>query len=208
MAHPSGNYTAQAIRDEELVEQVKQLDPRAFERLFARYSGYIRSQVKKQQFHNIDSDDLMQECTIGFLKAVRSYDPAKGASFRTWASLCIKRRISTYFQTVLRQKNLPLQDYIPLDDLDQQTLLQAQGQRGQQDPQNLYEDREDLQDITKQLQSRLSVLERQTLMLYLNGYPYSEMAKRLGCTPKAVDNALQRVRRKLKRLKKPFGNDV
>ena len=113
MAHPSGEIAAkQAVSDEELVEQVKQLNPLAFERLFARYSGYIRSQIKKQPFHNIDSDDLMQECTIGLLKAVRSFDPARGASFRTFAFLCIKRRISTYFQTVLRQKNLPLQDYV------------------------------------------------------------------------------------------------
>ncbi len=183
------------LADGELVARVKQGDQEAFNELTSRYYRLLQWKVSGYRKSGIDGDDLMQEATLGLLDAALSFQKGKNASFETYASVCVKNRLLTLFRAAARQKNIPLQSLI--GGFSEDTLLETDA--GANNPETVMIDRENLQQIRKRIEEILSTLEFQVLSLYLNGLTYAQIAKSLSISPKAVDNALQRIRAKLKK---------
>ena len=144
----------------------------------------------------LEQDDFVQEGLIGLFTAVKNYDAGRSASFRTYANLCIHSRMVSCLNDLLSKKHLPLNYYLPIVSLN--TSYQEILSQGESDPLVMYLRREEAQIRQEKIKTLLSGLEQETLTLYLSGHSYEEMAKLLHCTTKAVDNALQRVRRKLR----------
>ena len=177
--------------DEELAEDAKAGDTDALAQLITRYLPLIRGKAQRYSSVGLEQDDFVQEGLIGLFFAVKSYDKTHGASFKTFATLCILSKINRCFTELMEQKHLPLNNYLPIDDAFH--LPQDFS-----DPLEMYLQAEEQQQREQKIKTLLSGLEQETLTLYLSGHSYEEMAERLHCTTKAVDNALQRVRRKLR----------
>lgn len=183
------NETACKRSDEQLVFDARNGDTDALAQLITRFLPFIKYKAGRYSFVGLEQDDFMQEGLIGLFTAVKGYDSNRSASFKTYATICIQSKMSSCFTQLLRQKHLPLNDYLPIDD----SLLSLEP-----DPLEAYLLWEEEELRRQQIKTLLSGLEQETLRLYLSGHSYEEMAKLLHCTTKAVDNALQRVRRKLR----------
>ena len=184
--------------DSQLAELVRAGDSDAFLELTSRYMTLIRA--KAAPFHStmLEADDLCQEGLLGLLDAVRSYREDGGASFRTYAGTCIANRIIMAHRWAAGRKNFPLNNFVPLS--EDGTSYRAFAEEDA-DPERLLVDEENVRRLKQFISRDLSKMEHQVLMLYLGGYSYKEIADSLHVTSKAADNALQRVRRK---LKEPF----
>ena len=163
----------------------------AIESVVAAFLPYIRGRAARIRSIGLDGDDIVQEGLIGLLRAIETYDPEKGSAFNTYAISCIDNGIGSALRRASRKKNQLLNQSVELTDEQPAPTLS-------QDPEAMAIRRAELEEIAGRIQSDLSVLERQVLSLYLEGYSYSAMAEMLHATEKAVDNALQRARRKLK----------
>lgn len=185
-------------RDSQLAALVRNGDSDAFLELTSRYMMLIRA--KAAPFHStmLEADDLCQEGLMGLLDAVRSYREDGGASFRTYAGTCISNRIIMAYRWAAGRKNLPLNNFVPLNEEGNSYRTFAEEDA---DPEKMLVEEENLRLLKQFISHELSKMERQVLMLYLGGYTYKEIANSLRITSKAADNALQRVRRK---LKEPF----
>lgn len=193
------------LTDEELIEQVRLQDSEAMEILIVRYKNLVRKNAKALYLIGGEHDDLIQEGMIGLYKAIRDFDPAKNARFLPFANLCISRQIYTAIQASNTRKNQPLNNYISFDaaedweggeerdDLWLNVCMNGSGGN----PEELLIHREDDEQIEQFLSKKLSAFEMQVLKAYLEEENYSRVAKRLGKSPKTVDNALQRIRKKL-----------
>ena len=151
-----------------------------------------------------DREDIIQEGMIGFYKAIRDFRNDKLSSFRAFAELCVTRQIITAIKTATRQKHIPLNSYVSLnkpiyDEDSDRTLLDVISGAKITDPEELVISREEFSDIEKKMEEILSELEWKVLMAYLDGKSYQEIADTLGRHVKSIDNALQRVKRKLER---------
>ncbi len=189
-----GGYSEQT--DEVLSQLAAQGDRRAEEQLALRYSRLVRICARPFFLIGGDSEDLIQEGMVGLLMAIRTYEPQRGSSFRTYAEICIRNRIRSAVRAASRDKHSPLNTSVPLED----PLLPTAGAEGQTDPEQLYIRRENLQEWREQVYVCLSRLERQVLERYLEGFSYAEIATQLNRPAKSVDNAIQRIRRKLAQL--------
>ncbi|MFU0831360.1 MAG: RNA polymerase sigma factor SigS [Oscillospiraceae bacterium] len=181
--------------DGQLAALVQKGDSDAFAELTARYMSLIR--YKAAPFHSaqLETDDLCQEGLVGLFHAARAYNSENGATFKTYAGTCIANRMIMAYRAALSRKNEPLSNFVSLSDSENSHLaLQADGW----DPETMLTDSEDVDQIWKKIRSMLSERELRVLRLYLSGYSYSEIAKKLSITPKAADNALQRARMKLR----------
>ena len=186
---------AQGSRLQALVAAAKGPDPGAITELVALFDGRVQALAARYDAPGLEQEDLVQEARIGLLKAVRSYDAAKGVPFTAYATLCMKRRLATVISVALGDRQRPLQDYLPLSESED---LIAPGSGMLQDPEaQLILDEENLLQRRK-IRSLLSGFEQKALNLYLAGDSYEAMAAKLHTSQKAVDNALQRVRRKLR----------
>ena len=186
---------AQGSRLQALVAAAKGPDPGAITELVALLDGRVQALAARYDAPGLEREDLVQEARIGLLKAVRSYDAAKGVPFTAYATLCMKRRLATVISVALGDRQRPLQDYLPLSESED---LIAPGSGMLQDPEaQLILDEENLLQRRK-IRSLLSGFEQKALNLYLAGDSYEAMAAKLHTSQKAVDNALQRVRRKLR----------
>lgn len=187
-----------SYNDSRLAALVREGNSDAFLELTSRYMTLIRA--KAAPFHStmLEADDLCQEGLLGLLDAVRSYREERGASFRTYAGTCITNRIIMAYRWAVGGKNLPLNDFVPLneDGASYRGIAEENA-----DPEKMLVDEENLRLLKQFISRDLSKMEHQVLMLYLGGYTYQEIANALHITSKAADNALQRVRRK---LKEPF----
>ena len=183
------------LTDGELVAKVRQGDQEAFSELTFRYYGLLQWKASGYRKLGIDADDLMQEATLGLLDGVMSFQEGKGASFETYASVCVNNRLLTLYRTAARQKNIPFHSLV--DGFPEEVLPETDA--GANNPETVMIDRENLQQIKKRIEETLSTLEFQVLSLYLNGLTYAQISKSLSISPKAVDNALQRIRAKLKK---------
>lgn len=192
----------QVLRDEEVVELSAEGDKAATEYILTKYKNFVRAQAKAYFIAGADRDDLMQEGMIGLFKAVRDFDPSKQASFRTFAELCVKRQIITAVKAAGRQKHMPLNAYVSLN----KPLYAEEGERGLEevlpqgeaaDPESLFLRQEKARTLQAEIEKKLSKLEKKVLGLYLEGLNYQEIARTLERSPKSIDNALQRVKRKL-----------
>jgi len=194
--------------DEALCAQVALGDRIAEEMLVMRYTRLVRVCARPYFLVGGDSEDLIQEGMMGLLTAVREYRNDRGGSFRTFAETCIRNRLLSAIKTATRDKHAPLNRSISFEtsSFDANTaydpvLLQS----GQFDPEALLISREDYKEQTERLKDHLSVFEAEILGLYLHGLSYSEIAVHVNRPPKSVDNAVQRIRRKLVQLF-PFGD--
>ena len=192
------------IVDEQMVEYAKKGDVSAQEYIINKYKNFVRAKARSYFLIGADREDIIQEGMIGLYKAIRDYRGDKLSSFRAFAELCITRQIITAIKTATRQKHIPLNSYVSLnkpiyDEDSDRTLLDIISGTRITDPEELLISREEFDDIEEKMGEILSSLERKVLMAYLEGKSYQEIAFELRRHVKSIDNALQRVKRKLER---------
>jgi RNA polymerase sporulation-specific sigma factor len=190
--------------DESIVELAASGDKDAQEYLVHKYKNFVKARARSYFLIGADKEDIIQEGMIGLFKATRDYKPDKQSSFRAFAELCITRQIITAVKTATRQKHIPLNSYVSLnkpvfDEESDRTLMDLISGSRITDPEELIIGQEEFDDIEGKMGEILSPLERQVLMAYLDGKSYQEMAAILNRHAKSIDNALQRVKRKLER---------
>lgn len=192
------------LTDEELVQHVHDGDNVALDYLIHKYKNFVRAKARSYFLIGADREDIVQEGMIGLYKSIRDFRNDKLSSFKAFAELCITRQIITAIKTATRQKHIPLNSYVSLDkpiydeDSDR-TLMDVLCATKVADPEELMINQEEFDDIEIQMSEILSELERQVLQLYLDGQSYQEIAMDLNRHVKSIDNALQRVKRKLER---------
>ncbi|WP_020620122.1 RNA polymerase sporulation sigma factor SigH [Paenibacillus daejeonensis] len=190
--------------DEDNVDAVREGDSEALEYLINKYKNFVRAKARSYFLIGADREDIVQEGMIGLYKAIRDFKGDKLASFKAFAELCITRQIITAIKTATRQKHIPLNSYVSLDkpiydeDSDRTLLDVICGSRVS-DPEELIINQEEFVGLEDKMAEILSDLERKVLMLYLDGRSYQEIAVDLDRHVKSIDNALQRVKRKLER---------
>ena len=190
--------------DEEVVGLAHQGDTLAVEYLLGKYKNFVRSKARSYFLIGADHEDIVQEGMIGLFKAIRDYQPERLSSFRAFAELCITRQIITAIKTATRQKHVPLNSYVSLnkpiyDEESDRTLMDVIVEGHAQNPEELIIGRENLLSIRDRADQVLSSLEQEVLNAYLDGKSYQEIADKLGRHVKSIDNALQRVKRKLEK---------
>lgn len=191
------------LSDEELIKRTRGGDEDASNELINRYKAVARARASSYFMAGADQDDLIQEGMIGVFKAIRDYDPSKGASFRTFAELCIQRQIISAVKGASRLKHAPLNESVslnrPVADSDENsgTLEELLADDTETDPERLLLMREDVNYISANLNEILSALELQVWKMYINGSSYREIAEKLDKTSKGVDSAIQRAKKKL-----------
>ncbi len=187
--------------DEEVVVLAQAGDGQALAYLLNKYKNFVRSKARSYFLIGADHEDIVQEGMIGLYKAIRDFQPSRLSTFRSFAELCVKRQIITAIKAATRQKHVPLNSYVSLnkplyDEESDRTLLDVIEGRVT-NPEDLYISQEDLARIQTQISEVLSDLERQVLDAFMDGKSYQEIAELLGRHVKSIDNALQRVKRKL-----------
>jgi len=192
------------MNDEEVVEFARNSNDVALEYLINKYRNFVRAKARSYFLIGADREDIIQEGMIGLYKAIRDFRPDKLASFRAFAELCITRQIITAIKTATRQKHIPLNSYVSLnrpiyDEESDRTLLDIISGSKVTDPEELVISKEEFCDIENKMSEFLSDLEWKVLMFYLEGKSYQEIANDLSRHLKSIDNALQRVKRKLER---------
>ncbi|MGO1369153.1 MAG: RNA polymerase sporulation sigma factor SigH [Senegalia sp. (in: firmicutes)] len=190
--------------DEEAVKRAKDGDNIALEYLLKKYKYFVRSKARSYFLIGADREDIIQEGMIGLYKSIRDYDVDKLASFRAFAELCITRQIITAIKTATRQKHMPLNSYISLnkplyDEESDKTLMDMISGAKITNPEELMISKEELARIEQKIGQTLSVLELEVLLSYLQGKSYQEIAISLERHVKSIDNALQRIKRKLEK---------
>ena len=191
------------VDDMYLIALAKQGDMTAYDRIVRRYYGFVRLKASSYFLAGGDGEDLIQEGLVGLYKAVRDYRSDRESSFRNFAELCITRQIITAVKTATRNKHTPLNGYVSFSQTPasapegEPTLEEVIPGPSVHDPALQVISSEELQALVGCLSTTLSELESRALSLYLDGRSYEEIAGRLTCDPKAVDNALQRVKRKV-----------
>ncbi len=190
--------------DEDVVGYAREGDDEALEYLINKYKNFVRAKARSYFLIGADREDIIQEGMIGLYKAIRDFRMDKLSSFRAFAELCITRQIITAIKTATRQKHIPLNSYVSLnkpiyDEDSDRTLLDVISGTKITDPEELIISREEFADIEEKMGEILSSLEWKVLMSYLEGKSYQEIAEDLNRHVKSIDNALQRVKRKLER---------
>ncbi len=196
--------TLKRMDDEALIEAARNNDETALELLIDRYKSFVKAKARTYFLIGADREDIIQEGMIGLYKAIRDFKGDKLSSFRAFAELCITRQIITAIKTATRQKHLPLNSYVSLnkpvyDEDSERTLIDIISKDAVTDPEELMINREDVKGIEKKMNEVLSALEMEVLSLYLQGRSYHEIATMLDRHVKSIDNALQRVKRKLEK---------
>jgi RNA polymerase sporulation-specific sigma factor len=192
------------MEDESLVELVHEGDSAALEYLINKYKNFVRAKARSYFLIGADREDIIQEGMIGLYKAIRDFKEDKLSSFKAFAELCITRQMITAIKTATRQKHIPLNSYVSLDkpiydEESDRTLMDVICGTKVTDPEELIINQEEFDDIEVKMGEILSDLERKVLMLYLDGRSYQEISSDLDRHVKSIDNALQRVKRKLER---------
>lgn len=192
------------MADEEIVALAQEGDGAALEYLLNKYKNFVRTKARSYFLIGADHEDIVQEGMIGLYKAIRDFKSEKQTSFRAFAELCVTRQIITAIKTATRQKHIPLNSYVSLnkpiyDEESDRTLLDVISEDVPSDPEAMLIDREDLSFIEGRIGEMLSDLEKQVLVLYMEGKSYVEISEAMGRHVKSVDNALQRIKRKLQK---------
>lgn len=195
------------MTDEELILRQRDGESRVIDYLMVKYKNLVRSKAKSMYILGADSEDLIQEGMIGLFKAVRDYDSGRDASFATFADLCISRQMYTAVQASGRQKHIPLNTYISLygdsqnaeEGADTQ-LVNSLVSRVNLNPEELVIGKENAENLERKIEEELSPFEKEVLDLYLTGMSYTQIARVLGRDEKSTDNALSRMKGKVKKL--------
>ncbi len=183
--------------DDQLVDFVQKGNADAFVELTSRYLSLIRAKAYSFRGCALESDDLCQEGLLGLFAAAKTYNQAGKACFQTYAGICIQNRMVAAYRTCTRQKNIPSSQFVSFHDQEALEFGTREVLRRETNPEALLIDRENLEAVHQKIRQSLSKLEQQVLFLYLSGRSYSEIAANLAVPTKAVDNAIQRVRRKI-----------
>jgi RNA polymerase sporulation-specific sigma factor len=188
--------------DEDIVEAFRLGESEALEFLINKYRNFVRAKARSYFLIGADREDIVQEGMIGLYKSIRDFRGDKQSSFKAFAELCITRQIITAIKTATRQKHIPLNSYISLDkpiydEESDRTLLDVISGTQICDPEQLAINKEEFMGLESKMSEILSDLERKVLMLYLDGQSYLEISIDLNRHVKSIDNALQRVKRKL-----------
>ena len=200
--------------DEDLLARIRACQgDDALDYLINKYRNFVRSKARSYFLIGADREDIVQEGMIGFFKAIRDFREDKPSSFRAFAELCVTRQIITAIKTATRQKHIPLNSYVSLnkpiyDEDSDRTLLDVLSGARISDPEELVISREEFVDIEQKMEEILSDLEWRVLMSYLDGKSYQEIAVDLHRQVKSIDNALQRVKRKLEKYMESRGDDL
>ncbi len=185
------------IKDEELISRFKNGESEILDYLMEKYKNMVRKKARTMFLIGGENDDLIQEGMIGLFKAVRDYQPDRDAAFQTFASICVDRQIYNAIQSSNRQKHQPLNSYISLSEQDGENEEHL-GDNWGENPESIIIDQENVQDLEQEITATLSPMENQVLEYYLAGNGYGEIAQIMGKTPKSIDNALQRIRIKIR----------
>lgn len=200
------NKNLEELSDNEIILLIRKNDDNAMEYMLKKYSGVVKKEIRTVYLTGAEMDDLAQEGMIGLFKAIRDYEPDKGASFHTFATLCVRRQINTAISMSNRKKHIPLNTSIPIyyENGDEgYNILDDLGVGNEENnPENLVLVKEQHNIMLKKINNELSGMERNVLRMYLDGMAYSDIAKNLGKSEKSVNNALQRIRAKLSQPKK------
>lgn len=193
--------------DEELIVRLRDGEEQITDYIMDKYKNLVRSKAGSMYILGGDRDDLIQEGMIGLFKAIRDYDSGRDASFFTFAELCISRQMYSAVQAAGRMKHIPLNSYISLYQTEEhgeeeKNILDILADNGL-NPEDLVIDRENVESLEKQIDKELSIFEKQVLELYMTGMSYSQIAKVLGRDDKSTDNALQRLKAKIRRMIMP-----
>ena len=189
--------------DEQLLEMIHTGNGSAEEELYARYKPVVRGKARTYYLVGGDSEDIIQEGMIGLYKAICDFDPAKHSGFKSFANLCITRHIQTVVKLSMRKKHSPLNNYVSfeqtMDSTEDSDLSLADLLTGSEDdnPENQIISREQSEVIFREIQTKLSSMERDVLSLYVKGFSYQQIAQMMNKAPKSIDNALTRIKKKL-----------
>lgn len=200
------NYEQES--DEVLIDRLRDGENLIMDYIMDKYKNLVRSKAKSMYILGADTEDLIQEGMIGLFKAVRDYDCGRDASFYTFADLCISRQMYTAVQASQRKKHWPLNSYVSLygEQKEQEgnnaEILNLLSAGSNSNPEEIFLDKERMEFLESQIDKELSSFENQVLDLYLTGMSYSQIAKVLGRDEKSTDNALQRIKTKVKKILK------
>ena len=204
MAERYGNYVQ--CGDGELIDRLRRGETGIMDYICEKYKNLVRSKAKSMFILGADNEDLIQEGMIGLFKAVRDYDTGRGARFSPFAELCISRQMYTAVQASRRRKHFPLNTYVSLDsespgdDREGANLAELLADRVELSPEERFLDKERVAYLERTIEEELSEFEKQVLDLYITGMSYSQIARVLGRDEKATDNALQRLKAKIKKI--------
>lgn len=193
------------LSDEELLELLRNGDTSITDYLLEKYRNFVRAKARTYFLIGADREDVIQEGMIGLYKAIRDYKAENGSSFRTFADLCITRQIITAIKTATRQKHLPLNSYISLnkpayEDENENTLIETFAEKRHSDPEEIMINKEKFQIFEEKLVSSLSKYEASVLKRYIRGSSYTQIAAELNKSEKSIDNALQRIKKKIEKV--------
>ncbi|MEC5260707.1 RNA polymerase sporulation sigma factor SigH [Bacillus amyloliquefaciens] len=192
------------LEDEQVIEKVHVGDSDALDYLITKYRNFVRAKARSYFLIGADREDIVQEGMIGLYKSIRDFREDKLTSFKAFAELCITRQIITAIKAATRQKHIPLNSYVSLDkpifdEESDRTLLDVISGAKTLNPEEMIINQEEFDDIEMKMGELLSDLERKVLVLYLDGRSYQEISDDLNRHVKSIDNALQRVKRKLEK---------
>lgn len=197
--YSSNNFNTMC--DEELISLIKKGNEQALDFLVHRYQELVHMKVGKYFIVGAEKEDIMQEGMIGLFKAIKSFDPEKQNSFKTFANLCIERQLITAIKTSNRQKHIPLNSYLSLnatayDDDDDSVVLDTFNANIMEDPLDMITKKEYYNSVENAIDKALSNFEKQVLQKYMQGDSYVKIAEDLDAPVKSIDNAIQRIRKK------------
>ncbi len=202
-----GTEKYEELSDVELILKIREGQTDITDYIMEKYKDFVKSKARSMFILGADNDDLIQEGMIGLFKAVRDYDTGRDASFYTFAELCISRQMYTAVQASRRQKHIPLNNYISLykntsdnPGEDEKYLIDSLRSEGDKSPEDMIIDRENVDTLEQRIEESLSQFEKQVLDLHLTGMSYVQIARVLGKDEKSTDNALQRIKVKIKKI--------
>ena len=184
-------------KDEILICRCRQGDRAALDRIMEKYKPLVIKKARSMFLIGGETEDLIQEGMIGLFKAVRDFQPGREATFATFARMCIDRQIYSAIQNSNRQKHLPLNSYVSLNQEDESSPI---WELSVENPEEIIIDQETTRDLQQKISDYLSPMENKVLDLYLKGEGYVEIGRILGKSPKSIDNALQRIRAKIREV--------
>lgn len=202
------HFKYEDMTDEELIDQLREGDRQVMDYICDKYKNLVRSKAKSMYILGGDSEDLIQEGMIGLFKAIRDFDNTKEASFFHFAELCITRQLYKAVEASNRKKHAPLNSYVSFYSENGENgypLAETLTMDGIGNPEQMMIDQENVEQFWKRLRIHLSRMEREVLDQYLAGLHYQQIAEKMGKTPKSIDNALSRIKAKIREMNPEMG---
>lgn len=196
------NEEFDTLDDNKLIQKIKNGNKKALNYLLEKYTEVVSMKAGKYFIVGAEKEDIIQEGLIGLFKAIKSFDPEKQSSFKTFANLCVERQLQTAIKSSMRQKHMPLNSYLSLnisayDENEDTSLLEVfETENAAEDPLDIVTKKEYYTFVEDRIDETLSDFEKQVLHRYTNGESYTEIAEKLDAPVKSVDNAIQRIRKK------------